>query len=263
MNKLYEIKNLSIGFQDAATPHRVVDRISFDIYENQTIAIVGESGSGKTLTAKSLIGLIKQPGFIYEGSLLLYKNKNIAQFTPKEWDAFRGNEVAMIFQDALVSLNPTMKVGKQIIESLDNHYPQMSTKEKQQKALDLLSAIEIHHPHTVMNKYPHELSGGMRQRMMIASAIISQPQIILADEPTTSLDVTTQAQIIQLLKKIQIDFNLSIVLITHNLGIVAEIADYILVMRQGQIIERGTCEEIFYTPKHAYTKALLKAVPTL
>ena len=263
MNNLLEMKHVAVNFAANGGTVQAVRDISFSIEEGQTVALVGESGCGKSITAKSIMGLVKRPGKIMDGSQIIFEGTDIAKYSPKEWKKFRGKECSMIFQDALVSLNPTMKIGKQIMESLDNHAATISKEEKKKKVIDMLKLTGIADAENCLEKYPHELSGGMRQRIMIAIALISHPKLLIADEPTTSLDVTIQTQILSEMKALQKKLNMAILLITHDLGIVADVADKIVVMYAGKIVEEGTVREIFYDPVHPYTKALLNSVPRL
>ena len=250
MEKLMEVKNLSVSYFTYAGEVQSVRGISFDVKKGKTTAIVGESGCGKSVTAKSLMGLIEKPGKISTESHILYRGKEITGYTEKEWNAFRGKECSMVFQDALVSLNPTMKVGKQIEENIENHEPGLSKKEISTRSLEMLKLTGIPDPEGCMNKYPHELSGGMRQRVMIACAMVTYPKLLIADEPTTALDVTIQAQIMKLLKEIQKERNTSILLITHDLALVGENADYISVMYAGRIVETAPSKEFFAKAEH-------------
>lgn len=261
MEQLVRVENLTVSYYTYAGEVQAVRGISFELQRGKTTAIVGESGCGKTVTAKTLMGLIHKPGVIKEGSKIYFDGEEISKFSNKEWNAFKGKKCSMIFQDALVSLNPTMKIGKQIIENLNNHEKDLTAKEKYDRAIEFLELVEIPDAKSCMNKYPHELSGGMRQRIMIAMALVTHPELLIADEPTTALDVTIQLQIIKLMKDLQKKLDMSIVLITHDLGIVADIADEIIVMYAGKIVERGKCREIFYHPQHPYTWALMKSVP--
>lgn len=264
MNTLVEIKNLSVSYFTYAGEVQSVRDISFSIEKGKTTALVGESGCGKSVTSKSLMGLIEKPGMIKEGSQIIYNGKNILDFNPKEWNAFRGKECSMIFQDALVSLNPTMMVGKQIMENLENHNEEgLSKGELRKKAKEMLDMVGIPDAESCLNKYPHELSGGMRQRVMIATALITHPTLLIADEPTTALDVTIQAQILELMKNLQKKLGMAIIMITHDLGVVADICDDIVVMYAGKIVEKGSNEDIFYHPRHPYTWALMNSVPRL
>ena len=237
--------------------------VSFEVEAGEVLAIIGESGCGKSVTARAVMSLIKAPqGEIKEGSKVLYNGKNILELSKKEQRAFRGGECSMIFQDALVSLNPTMKIGKQIVENLVQHR-NMSKKEARQEAIKLLEAVGIPNAEKRVDQYPFEFSGGMRQRAMIAIAIACEPKILIADEPTTALDVTIQAQIMELIMELKERLNTGVILITHDFGVVAGTADKIAVMYAGKIVEKGTREEIFYNPKHPYTLALLGSVPKL
>lgn len=263
MEKLLEVKNLSVSYFTYAGEVQSVRGISFDVKKGKTTALVGESGCGKSVTAKSLMGLIEKPGKVSPESKISYQGKEITGYTEKEWNRFRGKECSMVFQDALVSLNPTMKIGKQIAENLKNHESGMSKEEIRKKSLEMLKLTGVPDPEGCMNKYPHELSGGMRQRVMIASAMVTHPQLLIADEPTTALDVTIQAQIIALMEELQEKLEMSIIIITHDLGVVADMADEIIVMYAGEIVERGTARDIFYHQQHPYTWALLQSVPRI
>ena len=264
MEPLVHINNLSVSYFTYAGEVQSVRGISFNIEKGKTTALVGESGCGKSVTSKSLLGLIEKPGVIKQGSEILYEGKNILEFTEKEWLHFRGKECSMIFQDALVSLNPTMMIGKQIMENLQNHNKDnLPTGEIRRKAKEMLDLVGIPDAEACLNKYPHELSGGMRQRVMIATALITNPKLLIADEPTTALDVTIQAQILELMKELQKKLGMAIIMITHDLGVVADTADEIVVMYAGKIVEKGSNEEIFYNPRHPYTWALMNSVPRL
>ncbi len=262
MRKLLEVKNLHVSYYTYAGEVQAVRGIHFYLDEGETIAIVGESGSGKSVTAKSIMRLIKKPGKIKEGSQMVFDGNDLLAYDKKELSAYRGGKAAMIFQDALAALNPTMTVGKQIAENLVMHR-NMSKKEALKEAARLLHMVGIPEPEKRINQFPHEFSGGMRQRVMIAIAFACTPKMLIADKPTTALDVTIQAQIIDLLKSLQKELNTSIILITHDLGVVANIAKRVIVMYSGKIVEQGNRDDIFYRPKHPYTWALLKAVPRL
>ena len=263
MEKLLEVENLSVSYFTYAGEVQSVRGISFDVKKGKTTALVGESGCGKSVTAKSLMGLIEKPGKVKPESKIIYQGKELTGYTEKEWNTFRGKECSMVFQDALVSLNPTMKVGKQIAENLKNHESSLSKEEIYQKSLEMLKQTGVPDPEGCMNKYPHELSGGMRQRVMIACAMVTHPQLLIADEPTTALDVTIQAQIIALMEELQEKLGMSIIIITHDLGVVADMADEIIVMYGGRVCERGTADAIFYDPRHEYTKGLLRSIPSV
>lgn len=261
MSNILEVEHLRVNYETYAGCVKAVRDVSFEVKESCITAIVGESGCGKSVTAKSILGLIEKPGEIDPESVIRFEGRNLVLQTEEEWQAYRGNQAAMIFQDALVALDPTMKVGKQVTESLENHHTEERETLKQQ-GIEMLRAVGIPDPERCMEMYPHELSGGMRQRVMIASALITHPKLVIADEPTTSLDVTIQAQILKLMKELQETFEMSLILITHDLGIVADYADEILVMYAGRIVERGSVEHIFNHPSHPYTRSLIQAVPT-
>lgn len=262
MKSLVEVKDLSVSYYTYAGEVQAVRGISFNISEGKTVALVGESGCGKSVTAKTLLGLIDKPGKVKNGSVVLFRGKDILNNSKKEWNDFRGKDCSMIFQDALVSLNPTKSIGKQIIENLKNHQKE-NKQEMWTKVVKMLAKVGIPDSETCMNKYPHELSGGMRQRVMIAMAMITKPELLIADEPTTALDVTIQAQILELMKELQEETKMSILMITHDMGVVADIADEIIVMYAGKIVEKAPCRELFYHPQHPYTWALLNSVPRI
>ena len=264
MKTLVNVKDLSVSYFTYAGEVQSVRGVSFDIESGKTTALVGESGCGKSVTSKALMGLIERPGVVKEGSQIFYEGKNILDFKEKEWLDFRGKECSMIFQDALVSLNPTMMIGKQIMENLENHnHEKLSKTEIRKRAQQMLELVGIPDAPACLDKYPHELSGGMRQRVMIATALITNPKLLIADDPTTALDVTIQAQILELMKQLQKKLGMAIIMITHDLGVVADMADEIIVMYAGKIVEKGSKEEIFYNPRHPYTWALMNSVPRL
>lgn len=263
MGIILDVRNLRVSYHTYAGEVQSVRDISFQVNEGETVAIVGESGCGKSVTAKTIMGLVAEPpGEIKSESQVLYLGENILEQSEKEWEKYRGAKCSMIFQDALTSLNPTMNIGRQIEENITNHY-KVTKKEARAKAVEMLELVKIPDPAMCLKKYPHELSGGMRQRIMIAIALSGNPKILIADEPTTALDVTIQAQIIGLLKDIQAKLGTTIILITHDLGVVASIADKIIVMYSGKIVEKGECSEIFSSHRHPYTWALLNAAPSL
>ncbi len=259
---LLHIENLAVTFQTYAGTIYAVNGISFDVNENETLVIVGESGCGKSVTAHSIVKLL--PGKktrIGKNSKIIFEEKNLLEFSEKEMEKIRGSEISMIFQDPLSYLNPTMTVGKQIMESILIH-EKTSGKEALDRTIRILELAQISEPEKRLRQYPHEFSGGMRQRVMIAIALACNPKILIADEPTTALDVTIQAEILELIQKIQKETKTAVILITHDLGIAAEIADRIQVMYAGEIIERGSARNIFKNHKHPYTEALLAAVPS-
>jgi oligopeptide/dipeptide ABC transporter, ATP-binding protein, C-terminal domain len=263
MDKLLQVKNLRVSYHTYAGEVQSVRGVSFDLEKGESIAIVGESGCGKTVTSKSIMGLIQcPPGEIKEGSSIIFNGKDTTKFSEKELQQYRGSEVSMIFQDPMTSLNPTMRVGEQIAESLIIHNG-MSKHAAFEEAVKMLKLVDIPNAESRAKQYPHEFSGGMRQRAMIAIALACNPKLLIADEPTTALDVTIQAQIIDLMKDLQKKLGTAIILITHDLGVVADIAQRVLVMYAGQIVERGTTDDVFYNPQHPYTWALLKSVPRL
>ena len=262
MKTLVNVKDLSVSYFTYAGEVQSVRGVSFDIESGKTTALVGESGCGKSVTSKALMGLIERPGVVKEGSQIFYEGKNILDFKEKEWLDFRGKECSMIFQDALVSLNPTMMIGKQIMENLENHnHEKLSKTEIRKRAQQMLELVGIPDAPACLDKYPHELSGGMRQRVMIATALITNPKLLIADEPTTALDVTIQAQILELMKQLQKKLGMAIIMITHDLGIVAQVCDKVAVMYAGRIVEEASMSEILRHPRHPYTRVLLGSRP--
>lgn len=263
MDRILEVKNLRVSYHTYAGEVQSVRGVDFYLDKGETLAIVGESGCGKTVTAKSLMRLIQTPpGEIKKDSVINFDGKDVLAMKEEELRQLRGADISMIFQDPMTSLNPTMKVGNQIAESLIIHRG-MSKKEAFNEAVKMLNLVNIPNAEKRANQYPHEFSGGMRQRAMIAIALACNPKVLIADEPTTALDVTIQAQIIDLIKDLQEKLGTSVIMITHDLGVVADIAHRIQVMYAGKIIERGNTDEIFYDPQHPYTWALLKSVPRL
>ncbi|SEU03139.1 oligopeptide transport system ATP-binding protein [Salinibacillus kushneri] len=262
MDKLLDVKDLKVSFNTFSGEVQAVRGVSFDVNKGETLAIVGESGSGKSVTTKALMQLLPKPqGFIKDGQILL-EGEDIVQKSEKEMQKLRGQDISMIFQDPMTSLNPTMKVGTQIMEPLIKHQ-KMSRAKAKERAIELLELVGIPDASTRITQYPHQFSGGMRQRVVIAIALACDPKLLIADEPTTALDVTIQAQILELMKDIQRKTESSIIFITHDLGVVANVADRVAVMYAGKIVEIGTADEIFYNPKHPYTWGLLGSMPTL
>ncbi|MGG1215681.1 ABC transporter ATP-binding protein [Micromonospora provocatoris] len=259
---ILEVKDLKINFKTYAGLVHAVRGVNFDLKEGETLAIVGESGSGKSVTSNALMKLIPQPPGIYESGQILFNGRDLIPLTDKEMSKVRGNDIAMIFQDPMTSLNPTMKVGRQITEVILQH-KKVSKADAKNRAIELLTQVGIPFPEKRYNQYPHEFSGGMRQRVVIAIALAADPKLLIADEPTTALDVTIQAQILELMKEIQKSSKTSIIFITHDLGVVANVADRVAVMYAGQIVEYGTVNDIFYNPKHPYTWGLLGSMPDL
>ncbi len=262
MKKLLEVKNMYVSIHTDSGVIQAVRGVSFDLYESETLAIVGESGSGKSITNKAIMGLLPVGGRIDEGQVIL-NGRDISHFSEKEMNSIRGAEISMIFQDPLTSLNPTMTVGNQITEMLMLHKPGMSAEQRRNRALELLDMVGIPNPVERIDQYPHQFSGGMRQRVMISIALACEPKILIADEPTTALDVTIQAQILDLMRRLQKKVNTSIIIITHNLGVVSSMADRVQVMYGGRFVESGDLDEVFYETKHPYTKGLMDSIPNM
>ncbi|SLM32220.1 oligopeptide transporter subunit; ATP-binding component of ABC superfamily [Desulfamplus magnetovallimortis] len=256
---LLQIENLKTFFHTEDGLIRGCDGVSYSVKKGQTLAVVGESGSGKSVTAMSILKLIPDPPGKIAGGRILFKGNDLLSFTPDEMRKIRGNEIAMIFQEPMTSLNPVMTAGEQISESLILHRG-FNKKEAMSNAVELLSLVGIPAPETRAGEYPHQLSGGMRQRVMIAIALACRPDLLIADEPTSALDVTIQAQILRLIKKLQKQFGMAVILITHDMGVVAETADMVAVMYCGRIVEYGTSHDIFFSPRHPYLKGLLRSV---
>lgn len=261
MEAILQIKNLSVTFEKEDYEVKAVKDISFSINKGETLGIVGESGSGKSITARSIMRLLPAASIAKQGEIIFLGN-NLADFSEKEMESIRGRDIGMIFQDPMTSLNPTMNIGKQIVEGLKKHQ-KLSNKEAKKQALEMLELVGIKNSELRFHQYPHEFSGGMRQRAMIAIALACRPALLIADEPTTALDVTIQAQILNLMKNMQERFGTSIILITHDLGVVAGMCDRVIVMKEGEIVEEGSTIEIFEQPKHPYTLKLLNALPRL
>lgn len=261
MPHLLEVQDLTTVFAGDYGTNISVDHISFHVDQGEVVCIVGESGCGKSVTSLSIMGLLGKGGAVTDGSVL-FDGKNLLTMTEKELDQIRGDELTMIFQDPLTSLNPVFNVGSQITESIRTHM-NLSKEEAKKRAVELLVKVGMPEAKEMMKKYPHTLSGGMRQRVMIAMALSCNPKLLIADEPTTALDVTIQAQIMKLLRELQQEKDMSMILITHDIGLVANTADRVLVMYAGQIIEEASVEELFMNPKHPYTQALLNTVPTI
>ena len=260
-DKLLEVKDLKVSFFTPAGEVKAVGGISYDMGYGEVMGIVGESGSGKSVEAYTIIGLLASPGKVVGGEIL-FEGKNLLEYSKEEMEAFRGNEVSMIFQNPMTCLNPVYTIGNQLTEAILCH-KKISKEEATQRAIEMLTKVGINNPEKRMKQYPHELSGGMRQRVMIAMGLICDPKLLIADEPTTALDVTIQAQIIELMKDIIADTHMSTIFITHNLGVVAEICDRVSVMYAGRIVEQGTVDQIFYDPSHPYTLGLLRSMPRL
>lgn len=259
--KVLQVKNLYITFNTFSGKVHAVRGVNFDLHKGETLAIVGESGSGKSVTNKAIMGILSKNANIEDGQIL-YKDKDLTKFSDKQFTKIRGSEISMIFQDPMSSLDPVMKIGKQIMEAMlvkEN----ISKAEAKKKAINLMDAVGIPEPEKRFNQYPFQFSGGMRQRIVIAIALACDPDILICDEPTTALDVTIQAQILDLIKEIQEERQISVIFITHDLGVVANVADRVAVMYAGKIVETGTVDEIFYNPQHPYTWSLLASMPDL
>lgn len=262
MEKILEVKDLHVNFTTYGGTVQAVRGVNFHLNKGETLAIVGESGCGKSVTSNAIMRLIPSPpGEISNGNVF-FKGKDLTKVSEKEMRNIRGVDISMIFQDPMTALNPTLTIGTQLTEGLRQHR-KVSEKEAKKKALDMMKLVGIPDPEERLKQHPHQFSGGMRQRIVIAIALICEPELLIADEPTTALDVTIQAQILELFEEIQQTMGVSIVLITHDLGVVAKIADRIAVMYAGKIVEVGTKREIFYKPEHPYTKGLLNSVPRL
>lgn len=262
MEKLLDVQKLSIIFEQGDSSNEVARDIHFEVSKGETLGIVGESGSGKSVTARSIMRLLPPNAHNNENSKIVFMGKDLTQLSEKEMRKIRGKDIGMIFQDPMTSLNPTMRIGDQITESIQFHQ-KLRKKAAKKEALNIMELVGIKDIEFRYKQYPHEFSGGMRQRMMIAIALACNPALLIADEPTTALDVTIQAQILDLLKDIQKKFGTSIILITHDFGVVANMCDRVIVMKDGEIVESGTTKNIFDHPKHTYTKKLLEAVPNL
>jgi oligopeptide/dipeptide ABC transporter ATP-binding protein len=257
------IQDLVVDFRTEDGVVHAVDGVSYELYPGETLGIVGESGSGKSVSTLALLGLIPMPpGRIVRGTAM-FKGRDLLRLKKRELRKVRGNEVAMVFQDPMTSLNPVLTVGRQLGEAITTHYPDEKDAVVKQRVIDLLRMVGVPNPETRYTQYPHEFSGGMRQRAMIAMGIANSPSLLIADEPTTALDVTIQAQVLEVLKHVQQETDAATILITHDLGIVAEMCDRVLVMYAGHIVESGTVEDIFRAPRHPYTIGLMNSLPKL
>lgn len=261
-DNLLEVKNLKTFFKTEAGIVKAVNDVSFKVRRGETVCIVGESGCGKSMTAMSIMGLVSKDTGFNDGGEIFFEGHDLLKSSDSDMRSIRGKDIAMIFQEPMSSLNPTFNIGFQVMEPLILHEG-LNKKEAKKRAIDLLNKVGIPRADEIVDCYPHELSGGMRQRVMIAMALACSPKVLIADEPTTALDVTIQAQILDLMRKIKKDFNTSILLITHDLGVVAEMADYVVVMYAGKVVEEGPVMEIFKSPSHPYTIGLLKSKPTI
>lgn len=259
---LLEVEHLNTEFTTRRGKVRAIRDVSFSIDKGEILALVGESGSGKSVTSLSIMGLLASNGRVVEGSKIMFDGVNLLDLSERKMQHIRGNSISMIFQEPMTSLNPIFTVGDQILESIQLH-TKLSKKEAHEKLLDIMDTVGIPNPAKRIKDYPHQMSGGMRQRIMIAMAMACQPKLLIADEPTTALDVTIQAQILDLIYRMREQFNISVLLITHDLGVVAEAADRVAVMYCGRIVEEGTTNEILTDPKHPYSLGLLKSIPRL
>lgn len=261
MEKLLEVKNLCVNFGTYGGEVKAVRGVTFDLHKGETLAIVGESGSGKSVACKTIMRILSSNGYIKDGQIL-FDGKDLTKISEKDMEKVRGKDIAMIFQDPMTSLNPTMTIGKQIIEPIIKHQG-FSKEDARKRAIELIELVGISDAEKRFKQYPHQFSGGMRQRIVIAISLACNPKVLIADEPTTALDVTIQAQILELIKDLQEKNGVAVIFITHDLGVVANMADRVAVMYAGKIIEYGTSDDIFYDPKHPYTWGLLGSMPTL
>jgi len=260
--KILEVKDLVVEFNTDRGKITAVNGVNFEVYRGKSLGIVGESGSGKSVSALAIMGLIPNPPGRVKSGIIKYHGENLLDKSVDEMRKIRGNKIAMIFQEPMTSLNPVFTVGNQIEEVLKLHQPELSKQERLVKGVEMLSLVGIPSPEKRYKEYPHQLSGGMRQRVMIAMALACKPDILIADEPTTALDVTIQAQILELMNKLQKDLGMGIIMITHDLGVVAETCDDVAVMYCGKIVERSDVKSIFNNPKHPYTKGLIESIPS-
>ena len=261
MPAIVEFKEYSMGFRDDdGNVFNLLDKVSFNVEPGRALGIVGESGCGKSMTSLSMMRLLPDAAVV-QGGEILFEGKNLLQMREEEMAGIRGNRISMIFQEPMTALNPVLTIGFQIGETVRLHHPELTAKEVQQRVMQVLEAVGISNPETRLSQYPHEFSGGMRQRVMIAMAMINEPALLVADEPTTALDVTVQAQILDLMRSLKGEGGL--VVITHNLGVVAEICEEVVVMYAGRAVERGTLEAVFEHPLHPYTKGLMASIPTI
>lgn len=257
--RLLSVENLKVSFFTGHGENQAVRDVSFHLDEGETLGIVGESGSGKSVTAKSILSLIQPPGKIISGDIV-YKDQSLLELTEKQWQKIRGNEIAMVFQDPMTSLNPVKTIGYQMSEIIRRHRG-LSKQEARKESANMLAKVGITDPERRLDQYPHEFSGGMRQRVMIAMALSCQPELLIADEPTTALDVTIQAQILDLIEDIKEKTNTSVILITHDLGVVAQVCTRVIVMYGGTIMEEASVEDLYRNPSHPYTQGLLQSLP--
>ena len=258
---LLQVKNLHTSFFTDAGEVKAVNGISYNLDAGRVLGIVGESGSGKSVSAYSVLRILTDTGRVTEGEVL-FKGENILNYSAQQMQKFRGSRISIIFQDPMTCLNPTFSIGSQLREAIRIHTDR-SKEQIQARALEMLQLVGVNEPEKRLKQYPHELSGGMRQRVMIAMALACEPDILIADEPTTALDVTIQAQILELMQDLQKKLGMAIIMITHDLGVIADMCDEIIVMYGGKVCERGTADEIFYNPRHEYTKGLIRSIPRI
>ncbi|EIT84591.1 oligopeptide/dipeptide ABC transporter ATPase [Fictibacillus macauensis ZFHKF-1] len=262
MKRILDVKNLNVSFHTFAGEVKAVRGVNIHLDKGESLAVVGESGSGKSVTSKAIMRLLPEKTSEIKEGQILFEGKDLARLSNREMEKIRGSEISMIFQDPMTSLNPTMTIGKQIMEGLRKHQ-NLSKQEAKERAINLLKLVNIPNPELRVNEYPHQFSGGMRQRVVIAIALACNPKVLIADEPTTALDVTIQAQILDLMRDLQEKTGTAIILITHDLGVVANLSQRVAVMYGGTIVETGTTDEVFYNPKHPYTWGLLASMPKL
>ncbi|MCA9648252.1 MAG: ABC transporter ATP-binding protein [Polyangiaceae bacterium] len=259
--KLLEVSHLETSFSTETGKLIAVDDVSFDIRSGEVVGLVGESGCGKTVTSKSILRLIPSPPGKISGGQILFGGRDLVKLSEREMRKVRGNDIAMIFQEPMTALNPVIRVGDQVAEALILHQPQLSKQERRARVLELLKQVGIPSPDTRIDEYPHQLSGGMRQRVMIAMALACNPKLLIADEPTTALDVTIQAQVLRLMLDLRERLGTAILLITHDLGVIAEVCDRVVVMYAGRVVEQASVDDLFHKPRHPYTAALLRSIP--
>lgn len=259
---LLKIEDLNIEFHDHEVPERVVNHLTMELRQGEILGIVGESGSGKSMTAMAIAGLLRRHDMKMEGKIL-FEGKELLHSDREAFRQIQGNKIGIVFQEPMTSLNPVKRIGWQVEESLRIHRQELSKQERYQRVLKVLEDVELEHPQLIYNKYPHELSGGMRQRVMIASAMICEPKLLIADEPTTALDVTIQLQIVKLLQRLNQEKRMAVLFISHDLSLVKRLCDRVIVMQNGDMVETGRTEEIFFSPKEEYTKKLISAIPKL
>jgi oligopeptide/dipeptide ABC transporter ATP-binding protein len=260
--KILEVKDLVVEFKTDRGKITAVNGVNFEVFKGKTLGIVGESGSGKSVTALSVMRLIPNPPGRVAGGEILYRGNNVLDIPLDDMRSIRGNKIAMIFQEPMTSLNPVFTVGNQIEEVFELHQKDLSKAQRAEKAIEMLRLVGIPSPEKRVQEYPHQMSGGMRQRVMIAMSLACEPDVLIADEPTTALDVTIQAQILELMKKLQVEMGMGIIMITHDLGVVAETCDDVAVMYCGQIVEQADVKTLFGSPKHPYTKGLIESIPS-